>query len=152
LTVTQVTEIRRTIEEFRKMLGAWKIKFRIYKRGGEFYFKVYTPTEGWMEFHPPDWLLTDTARKVARMVERAIAAFLSSRLGWEQSLPLSVTSGVALRGRNVGLHLQVVSPTEIQIEVYDPKFERLIASTTTNKVTPRGLLRLSRQIDALGGV
>jgi hypothetical protein len=152
LTVAQVTEVRRTIEEFGKMLGAWKIKFRIYKRGGEFYFKVYTPAEGWMEFHPSDWLLTDTARKVARMVERVIADFLSSRLGWKQSLPLSVTSGVALRGRNVGLHLRVVSPTEIQIEVYDPKFERLVASTTTNKVTPRALLRLSRQIDALYGI
>ncbi|MDT7877604.1 MAG: hypothetical protein RQ862_03495 [Candidatus Caldarchaeales archaeon] len=152
MTVTQVKAVRQTIEEFREMLGAWRIKFRIYKRGGEFYFKVYTPAEGWMEFHPPDWLLTDTARKVARTVERVIAAYLSSRLGWKQSLPLSVASGVALRGRNVGLHLRVVSPTEIQIEVYDPKFERLVASTTTNKVTPRELLRLSRQIDALSGV
>jgi hypothetical protein len=152
LTVTQITEVRRTIEEFRKMLRAWRIKFRIYKRGGEFYFKVYTPVEGWMDIYPPDWLLTDTARKVARVVEMAIAAFLSSRLGWKHSLPLSVTSGVALRGRNVGLHLRVVSPTEIQIEIYDPKFERLIASTTTNKVTPRELLRLSRQIDALGEI
>jgi hypothetical protein len=134
------------------MLGAWRIKFRIYKRGGEFYFKVYIPAKGWMEFHPPDWLLTDTAKRVARTVEIAIAAFLSSRLGWKQSLPLSVTSGVTLQGRNVGLHFRVVSPTEIQIEVYDPKFERLIASTTTNKVTPRELLRLSRQIDALGGI
>lgn len=152
MTVTQVKAVRQTIEEFREMLGAWRIKFRIYKRGGEFYFKVYTPAEGWMEFHPPDWLLTDTARKVARTVERVIAAYLSSRLGWKQSLPLSVASGVALRGRNVGFHLRVVSPTEIQIEVYDPKFERLVASTTTNKVTPRELLRLSRQIDALSGV
>jgi hypothetical protein len=144
--------IRRTIEEFGEMLRAWGIKFRPYKRGGAFYFKVYTPGEGWKEFQPPDWLSTDTARKVARMVEGVIAAFLSSRLGWKQSLPLSVASGVALRGRNVGLHLRVVSSTEIQIEVYDPKFERLVAETTTKEVTPKKLLRLARQIDALGGI